>query len=408
MNEEIDNGGETSPHVPDASKMILSAGKLKEKNCCERSDSGFSECSACSIASSTCLCAGSLFDKNYSISEEKHSDIKEISSDIAQVMLKSKLEEIADAQKHTGSEESVGGPLESEPNGERAVAIETNGGCVALPESNKAPENAYTAKSPDSTRSTSLEKEIAQKYDLNNTIELRKKSLECKSAKNLTIKPNNTHINIIKHSNCTVSLLKEKFGASIQNKTPSKVATVEQKLASQRQQTPAAEKSALSLPSSMKYPSKTSNLDTNPINNKVLSEATNPPMTNKSSINNSKIKSNIVNNTNNNNNNKIQNNLVESNGDRLAASPFVRSPLRLSGRVKAVTERLSSPKTGTSRPTTPTNIQPASNTGGQTAGLSLSKRVSSISPSSTSPIATSVSAQQQNKNFKKVTEFWNR
>ncbi|KAJ6643194.1 Myosin light chain kinase, smooth muscle [Pseudolycoriella hygida] len=97
LNEEEDRSTELlQANISDSN----SESKTKNKTCNERSDSGFSECSNCS-EKMPCICSQQTIDKNLVITEEKclndedgvHADRK-LSHDLLQI----KLEEIADTQ----------------------------------------------------------------------------------------------------------------------------------------------------------------------------------------------------------------------------------------------------------------------------------------------------------------------
>ena len=111
---------------------VDSVAKGKDKACCERSDSGFSECSATSNVSNSCQCAANLLKKNSSIIEENSTDVLDAQTD---------------------------------------PETPTESGCGSLKSLEMSPEDK-------SARQQSVEKEITKKYDLENTIAIRKKSLE--------------------------------------------------------------------------------------------------------------------------------------------------------------------------------------------------------------------------------------
>lgn len=58
--------------IVERKEQCLGTDKSKDpRSCSERSDSGFSECSTCTSAVTTCVCTMPLLDKNHSIKEEK-------------------------------------------------------------------------------------------------------------------------------------------------------------------------------------------------------------------------------------------------------------------------------------------------------------------------------------------------
>lgn len=200
--------------------------QTKEKNCTERSDSGFSDCSSSSNGHSNVVAhvtnlvavAHPLFDKVNSISEEKTNEqsqrenaidnVKEFGGKISVNMLKLKLEKIAEAQQDSKSSNNSNRKVMRKLS--TPFAVETVNQCEdayveqkhetsqirtsysfefddmdLMKDANNEPKSLPAKSIPKALmRSASLhhkrivEKEPIMKSDFTNTVKMRKKSLE--------------------------------------------------------------------------------------------------------------------------------------------------------------------------------------------------------------------------------------
>lgn len=198
--------------------------------CSERSDSGFSECSNSSGAgnvsnaihvtatngyasntnTNTNSHSHSLFDKAYSISEEKSGDVsitvpdnsnlKEVIGKVSVNALKSKLEKMAEAQKEASisrrtsvtEKESISPDAETKTLTKKKsvndLLIVNEAPKEEIQEMDEKPKilaktTLVRSASLQHKKSPSIDKEPIMKSDFTYTIKMRKKSLECNALK---------------------------------------------------------------------------------------------------------------------------------------------------------------------------------------------------------------------------------
>jgi hypothetical protein len=289
--------------------------KFRNKICSERSDSGFSECSNCSIQisnhNSTCNCVSNnnnnsiLSDKVYSISEENQSDVLEFSHE----SLSTKLEKITESQ---GFEDSFSSSKTSDSS---------------IPLKNEQPSSP---------------KIKFEHHDENkkNLIEIRKKSLEHSFLKDTIIK---SSISVTPQSG-RVSLLKEKFSPAqpSSSKSPSIKSSIDSIFSS-------SDQGISSMPCGL------SDKKTGLINVETTKTSMDLNKNRSSVFNRRTNKNSDVYKTKPNAINKLKLNL-EPNNNGTTRNVTPRTPTRLTGRVKEVTERLSAPKQKSPSLSTPTNF----------------------------------------------------
>lgn len=195
LNEEDDRSDDISP----PSNPVVEV-KSKNKTCNERSDSGFSECSNCS-EKIPCICSHQPIDKNLVITEEKHAgdddeidgvegdENDKIATELSHEILQSKLEEIADAhtddERETIDTSSIASIHTSSSSRTGSDILETRRSNTACLSGIKISVTSETPTKPNLSRSSSIDvatspvdKGPIMRSDFTNTIHMRKQWLE--------------------------------------------------------------------------------------------------------------------------------------------------------------------------------------------------------------------------------------
>lgn len=189
LNEEEDRSVEIPP-TNSATEM-----KTKNKTCNERSDSGFSECSNCS-EKIPCICSHQTIDKNLVITEENHVEDDEtgqIDRKLSHEMLQLKLEKIADTQidddqattdSHSSSVASIHTSSTSRNGSDIQETKRSHTACLSdikISVTSETPNklNLSRSSSVDAASPTSpVDKGPIMRSDFTNTINMRKQWLE--------------------------------------------------------------------------------------------------------------------------------------------------------------------------------------------------------------------------------------
>lgn len=356
-------------------KLKVYSVKFKNKSCTERSDSGFSECSSCSVQSIICGCNKVLLNKSNKIVEENQADIPDSPQTLSPDLLQSKLDIIAKNQRNatTTDEEDM------TPTDEPANILHVT--------KNDNAENEI--------------KNLNSKNILPSTFQLRKQSLENNIQKYSGISKPTPIIktNIKTNGSGKVSQLKEKFSQSAPttintkefNKSPSKSPSIKSSIDSLFSSSDDGVLTNTSKTSSRKLGT---NIQDNTRSNKsglnTLNEDNNSKLN--CMLDNSEIYTNRIIETpkvsNKIANLKLKFSSDETNRTATAATTgFTRTPIRLSGRIKEVTDRLSQPKQTNTSSTKTMHI-----TKGNNANI----------------IPNAFKTVNQKDNFKKVAAFWER
>lgn len=201
--DSTDNGFlSTSPTIPQFRN------NRESKICTERSDSGFSECSTCSATSPYCVCANQTVHKELSILEESPPELEvpqiNLMDQLQHALLKSKLDGIAENQNNSEQSESGDDCTSSlaslsvsngsdflkssesqlelkefdDNNYENCLINEITISLTTNTNVNQKKEQIMNKALPE--QRASIEKEPIMKSDFTNTVVMRKKSLELK------------------------------------------------------------------------------------------------------------------------------------------------------------------------------------------------------------------------------------
>ncbi|XP_055839411.1 myosin light chain kinase, smooth muscle-like isoform X1 [Episyrphus balteatus] len=204
LNEEEDDFNPELPSV-ELKLNVRNSLKVRDKTqCSERSDSGFSECSNCSGGvNSSCHCPNTVVDRSNTTTTTKDSeeDQSPLSVAVPHDILKTKLEEIAKTQlvEHDGSQTATH---------ESKVLWENK----PVHKEKDLEESPYSeSKSPDlqfnlDHKSPNVATDPIMRSDFTNTIKMRKKSLENNLLKEKAKPPK-----VILETSGKVSMLKNKF-----------------------------------------------------------------------------------------------------------------------------------------------------------------------------------------------------
>lgn len=201
LNEEEDRSAEMPPTI------AVTELKNKNKTCNERSDSGFSECSNCS-EKVPCICSHQSIDKNLVITEEeKYVEDDEIGQNdrkLSLEILQSKLEEIADTQidddqattdSHSSSIASIHTSSTSRNGSDTQETKRSHTAClseikISVTSETPTKQNLSRSSSVDIASPTSpVDKGPIMRSDFTNTINMRKQWLEQNAQKEKPVIP---------------------------------------------------------------------------------------------------------------------------------------------------------------------------------------------------------------------------
>lgn len=190
----------TSLNEEDDSTNPVADVKIKNKTCNERSDSGFSECSNCS-EKIPCICSHQTIDKHLVITEEKHDAEDDANDDegngpvhtkLSHEMLQLKLEEIADTQidddqathsdSHSSSIASIHTSSTSRNGSDTQETKRSHTAClseikISVTSETPTKQNLSRASSIDVATSP-VDKGPIMRSDFTNTVNMRKQWLE--------------------------------------------------------------------------------------------------------------------------------------------------------------------------------------------------------------------------------------
>lgn len=189
----------TSLNEEDDSTNPVADVKNKNKTCNERSDSGFSECSNCS-EKIPCVCSHQTIDKNLVITEENHDAEGDENDDenngpvhakLSHEMLQLKLEEIADTQidddqattdSHSSSIASIHTSSTSRNGSDTQETKRSHTAClsgikISVTSETPTKQNLSRASSIDVATSP-VDKGPIMRSDFTNTVNMRKQWLE--------------------------------------------------------------------------------------------------------------------------------------------------------------------------------------------------------------------------------------
>lgn len=331
--------------------------KIKNKVLCsERSDSGFSECSNCSGPSNIVHC--NCFKTNSNADTNCENKIT-----LPHDILQSKLEKIAEYQ--CGNEEKT---LSTESS--KSLSDNSN---------SLTPRTEEFSSDDNKSKDETIEINLKSNHLTTGTIAMRKKSLE-----NSFIKDSNS----IKIN--TDKKLSEKYG---------KVSLLKEKFSTLERQNEKKLNNSVTIPRSPLITRRTGLKNDSIIESK--GNKTNcMDVKNLNTNSNSNLSLNNTNNTKTNSNSSLANSRNKFEGSSSAPSSPGFSPrtaIRLSGRVKEVTERLSAPKTNPS-------IRQHSSTSSSSSSSSTIKTNGNIKDKINFP----KTVDNSKESFKKISAFWER